>query len=136
MKPTIRVEGGDKLRKAMSRLKKGTQRKVVQPILAERLEPMAETMRARARRRTGQMADSVTVSTRLSPAQRAKNRRESPIEVYAGPGSLPQAIQEEFGNFREAPHPFVTPAYEQHKRQALDGVGDDIFDAIVAALKD
>jgi hypothetical protein len=62
------------------------------------------------------------VGTKLSRSQKAATEHESFVEVYAGPGPLVQAIQEEFGNDHEAPHPMLRPAWDETKEQVLQNV--------------
>ena len=81
------------------------------------------------------MANSVTVGTELSPNQAALAERFAEIEVYAGPGPLPEAIQEEFGNFHEEPHPFIRPAFDTNVRQAMIDIADDAADVVFDAAK-
>jgi hypothetical protein len=75
------------------------------------------------------------VSTELSPAQAASNEPIAPIEVYAGPGPLPEAIQEEFGNFRQEPRPFIRPAFDGNVKTAMRAIGEDGVEAILQAGK-
>jgi hypothetical protein len=133
VKPSIRLEGTEEIARNLRAMGKALRRETLVPIITEHLEPMAGTMRRMAARGTGAMAGSVTVGTELSPAQAASNQPIAEIEVYAGPGPLPQAIQEEFGNYRQSPRPFVRPAFDAHVRQALRGVGQDGVDAILNA---
>lgn len=135
MKMKVRLEGTDEIARKFRAMGKALQREVLVPIMVERLDPMAADMRAHAARRSGEMADSVTVSTELSPAQAASSVPIAPIEVYAGPGPNPQAIQEEFGNFHQAPSPFIRPAYDGHAKTAMRGIAQDGIDAILDAAK-
>ena len=80
-------------------------------------------------------ADSVTVGTELSPAQVASNEPIAEIEVYAGPGPLPQAIQEEFGNYRQGPRPFIRPAFDAHVNGAMRNVGERGIGSVLDAAK-
>lgn len=135
MKMKIRIEGTNEIARKLKAMGKALRRETLVPIIEERLEPMADDMRAHAARRTGEMANSVTVGTELSPAQAAANEPIAEIEVYAGPGPLPQAIQEEFGNMHEAPRPFIRPAFDGHVKSAMTGIAEDGIDAILAAAK-
>lgn len=135
MRMKVRVEGTADIARKFKAMGKALQREVLVPIMEERLEPMAADMRANAARGSGEMADSVTVGTTLSPAQAASNVPIAPIEVYAGPGPLPQVIQEEFGNFRQSPRPFIGPAFEANVKPAMRGIAEDGVKAILDAAK-
>jgi hypothetical protein len=131
----IRIEGTDDIARKFRAMGEALQRETLVPIMEEHLQPMAEDMRAHAARRTGDMADSVTVGTELSPAQAASNEPIAPVEVYAGPGPFPEAIQEEFGNFRQGPRPFIRPAFDANVKSAMRAIADDGIDAILQAGK-
>lgn len=135
MKMKIRLEGTDKIARNLKAMGKALTRKTLTPILRENLRPMAEDMRANAARGSGEMADSVRVSNRLSKTQRSKLDRIAPIEMYVGPGPLPQAIQEEFGNVRQAPRPFIRPAFDRGADEALRNIAQQGVDAILDAAK-
>lgn len=135
MKPTIKITGTDEISRKIRAMGKALTRKTLIPIMADNVEPIADDMRSLARRRSGEMAGSVTVSTQLSPHQAAIVESIAPVEIYAGPGPLPQAIQEEFGNVHEAPHPFIRPAFDSGVKRAVDGIAHDGIDAILDAAK-
>lgn len=135
MKMKVRIEGTDKIARNLKAMGAALRRETLVPIISEELEPMAEQMRALAARGTGQMADSVTVGTELSPAQAASNEPIAEIEVYAGPGPLPQAIQEEFGNYHQAPRPFIRPSFDAHVNSAMRNVAERGIDTVLDAAK-
>lgn len=135
MKMKVRLEGTDQIARNLKAMGAALRRETVVPIITEELEPMADQMRALAARGTGEMADSVTVGTELSPAQAASNEPIAEIEVYAGPGPLPQAIQEEFGNYRQGPRPFIRPAFDAHVNGAMRNVGERGIGAVLDAAK-
>jgi hypothetical protein len=131
----MRLEGTEQIARNLKAMGAALRRDTLVPIMEERLEPLADDMRAHAARASGEMAESVTVGTELSPAQAASNVPIAEVEVYAGPGPLPQAIQEEFGNFRQPPNPFIRPAFDGHVQTAMHGIADDGLDAILGAVK-
>lgn len=135
MKMTIKVTGTDEIARKLRAMGKALTEKTLVPIISDNVQPIADDMRSMARRRSGEMANSVTVSTTLSPHQAAIVEPIAPVEVYAGPGPLPQAIQEEFGNVHEAPHPFIRPAFDSGVKRAVDGIASDGIDAILDAAK-
>lgn len=135
MKMSIKIVGTDDIARKIKAMGKALRRDTLVPIIEDHLEPMAEDMRSHAARASGEMADSVTVGTELSPAQAETNEPIAEIEVYAGPGPLPQAIQEEFGNFRQEPRPFIRPAFDAHVDKALRGVANDGVAAVLKAAE-
>lgn len=135
MKMKVRIEGTEAIARKMRAMGKALTRKTLEPILRENLKPIAEDMRANAPRDSGELANSVRVSKRLSKAQRAKLERIAPVEMYVGPGPLSQAVQEEFGNVHQAPHPFIRPAFDRGADDAMRGIAKDGIAAILAAGK-
>lgn len=135
MKMKIRIEGDKEIARNLQAMGRALTRKTLKPIMRENLQPMAEDMRAHAARGTGELADSVRVTDRLSKTQRSKLERIAPVEMYVGPGPLPQAIQEEFGNLRQAPRPFIRPAFQNGADKALKGIAEQGVEAILNAAK-
>lgn len=135
MKVTTKLVGGEDVIRAMKAMGEALTRETLVPIMEDKLQPMADDMRSHARRRTGRLADSVTVSTELSPAQSASHDPIAPIEVFVGPGALPEAVSEEFGNFRQEPHPFIAPAFDSGVAAVMRGIAEDGVDAILKAGK-
>lgn len=135
MKITVRIEGTAAIARKIKAMGRALTRKTLEPILRENMQPIAADMRANAARGTGEMADSVRVTKRLSKTQRAKLERIAPIEMYAGPGPLPQVIQEEFGNLHQAPRPFIRPAFDRGVKTAVDGIATQGVEAILSAAK-
>ena len=84
------------------------------------LQPVAETARSLVRRRTGRLGQSIGVGTQLSPRQAALSAPErGTVEIYVGPGSMPQAITEEFGTVNEVGHPYLRPAWDTRLADVL-----------------
>lgn len=135
MKMTVRIEGTDQIARNLRAMGKALRRDTLVPIIEEELEPMAEQMRSQAARGSGELAESVTVGTELSPAQAAMNEPIAEIEVYAGPGPLPQAISEEFGNVHQEPRPFIRPSFDSNVDRAVKNVGRRGVDAALSAGK-
>lgn len=95
-------------------------------------EPVAARARDLVRRRSGQLRDSIGVGTQLSPRQASISPKEGRVEVYAGPGALPQAITEEFGTAHEAPHPYMRPAWDAEQGTSIERIAESLeaeFDA-------
>lgn len=69
---------------------------------------------------TGQLAESYTVTTKLTRRQRSRNRKESDVEVYVGPTPHPKSVQTEFGNAHQPAHPHLRPAWDSQAHAALN----------------
>jgi hypothetical protein len=135
MRTTTKLVLSKNLKSNLRAMRAALNRETLVPMMEDNLQPMAADMRAHAHRASGRMADSVTVGTKLSPAQAASNVPIAEIEVYAGPGPSPEAIQEEFGNFRQSPRPFIRPAFDGHVKSAMRGISEDGIDVILGAVK-
>lgn len=121
MKMKVKVQGLKDLEKALGELKVSTARNIGRRTLKQALEPMAEAARQGvAQDRTGELRESIGV-TSGRPKGRGY-RRQNRIEVHMGPGQQPQGIQEEFGNRKQTPRPFMRPAWDTEKDAALDSV--------------
>lgn len=128
MSDLVILEGFSDLDAALGELKASTAKGVLRRVGAKALEPFDQAWRDRAPRRTGQLAESGDVGTKLSRRQRAQaeQERDSFVEVFAGPGTNPQAIQEEFGNRHQPATPYVRPAWDATQGRALEIVGEQL----------
>lgn len=126
---TVRVEGLRQIDQALGELGKTTGRNVLRRVGMARMEPLAEAMRSRAPVNAGDLKESIAVSTR-NPR---KNRKQSTVEVHAGPGRHPQAHLREFGGDGNPPEPYVRPAWDGGKDELLDGIADDLWSEISKA---
>lgn len=132
-KQTFRVEGLSDLNEALSELSKATSKNILKRVLTKAGEPIAEDASRNARRLSGALQRSFGVSQKLSRRQKAQHKKESAVEVFAGPGALAQAITEEFGTAHSAPNPTLRPAWDGGKMRALDGISGDLAEAIAKA---
>lgn len=130
---TFKIEGLSDLEEALGELKKATAKNILKRVLVKAGGPIAEDARNEARHLSGKLQRSFGVSDKLSRRQKSQNRKESMVEVYAGPGALVQAITEEFGTSSEAPHPTLRPSWDHNKRKAFDSVRDDLAEEIEKA---
>nr|WP_280923346.1 HK97-gp10 family putative phage morphogenesis protein [Rhizobium halophytocola] len=113
------------LEKALKELPKATAKNVVRKVLKAAAEPIAEAGRANAQVREGNLKASYGVGTKLTRRQRKTSKKESPVEVYAGPND-PAAIQTEFGNEHQAAEPHLRPAWDANKAKALQLISDGL----------
>lgn len=131
----FKVEGLRELEKALIELPKATAKSVVRRGLMDAAGSFVTSIAARAPRFSGRLSASAGAGTKLSKRQRSLHKKESAVEVYAGFGSLPQAITEEFGTANQAPRPTVTPEWEAQKRPMLDSIKDFLAERIEQAAK-
>lgn len=142
MSITVKVEGFRELGTALKQLPNATSKNVMRRVLREAGEPIAEAARGLAPVDEGHLRDSIGVSTVLSGRQRKlrrKTRNKDDVEMFVGAGPLPQAHLQEFGTENHPPHPFMRPAWDQHKNEALDiikaSLGDEIDKAVARLAK-
>jgi HK97 gp10 family phage protein len=130
----VKVQGLRELDRALQELKVSTARNVGRRTLRDALEPMAQAARQNvAQDRTGELRESIGVTTGR-PRGRGY-RRQDRIEAHMGPGQQPQGIQEEFGNRKQSPRPFMRPAWEAGKEQLLEDVKTNLATHIDKATK-
>lgn len=125
---TVEISGLREAIAGLEELKLSTAKGVLRRVGIAALKPFVEAMEADTPRRTGHLAASETAGSKLSPRQArlAAAEKDSLVEVYAGPGPLPQAVQEEFGNRHQPARPFVRPAWDQTKGQVIQNVADGL----------
>lgn len=126
---TVRVEGLREVEAALGQLGKSTGRNVMRRVAVARLEPMAKEMRRLVPVDSGDLKDSIAVTTK-NPK---RNRKKSEVEAHAGPGRHPQGHLREFGGDKNPPAPFVRPAWDGGKDQLLDGIKEDLWAEIEKA---
>ena len=122
MEVKFRVEGFKEAEQALMELPKATAKASVRRWLKALLIPIADAGRSNAPERMGTLKESYGVGTRLTKRQRKVSRRESEVEVYAGPGQdgAAQGVQTEFGNEHQAAQPHLRPAWDAHKGGLLE----------------
>lgn len=126
---TVKVEGLREIDAALGELGKVTGRSVLRRVGRMRLQPMAEEMRRLAPVDQTDLRDSIAVSTKRP----RRHKKQSDVEVFAGPGRHPQAHLQEFGTVNHGPQPFVRPAWDGGKEKLLDGIKDDLWSEISKA---
>lgn len=134
---TVKIEGLAALDQALAQFKPSTGKNVLRRVGRAALEPFDEAWRAKAPHLTGALEESGGVGSKLTRTQRKAVERENTVEVFAGPGPNPQAIQQEFGNSKQAAQPFARPAWDETKDQALQIVATQLgaeIDKVAARL--
>lgn len=135
---THSIEGLKELEAVLFELPKATAKNVGRRALKAGGKPIMDDYRQRAPRDTGELAESGGVSTKLSRRQarlhRKRNDRDH-VEMFVGPGPLPQAVQQEFGNEDHIAQPALTPAWENNKRRALSIIIKELGTGVVKAAE-
>lgn len=129
----FRIEGLAELDEALQELPKATARNVLLRTLKKEAQPIAVAGAALAPRLTGKLAQSYTVSTKLSRRQKSLNSKESDVEVYVGPTPHPKSVQTEFGNAHQAAEPHLRPAWDGNWPKVLAGIRDTLAGEIEKA---
>jgi HK97 gp10 family phage protein len=153
MAVTVRVDGLRELKAALEELPKSTARGVQQRVLLKRAQLIVTSAKAKAPVEHGDLRDSIHATTKRprghkTPAARAfaqtmatggsiaqakaasKAAGAAPVEVFVGPGRMPQASLQEFGTRHHGPHPYLRPAWDENKAKMLDGIGKDMWEEI------
>lgn len=120
----IKIEGLRELDRALGQLSKSTGKNVLRRVARKALTPFAEDMREKVPEDKGDLKRGVGVGTRLTRRQAALHRKtvrdsKASIEMFAGAGGHPQAVQQEFGNVNHPPQPSARPAWDANKDRAL-----------------
>ncbi|MFN7177116.1 MAG: hypothetical protein ACK4MX_09530 [Thermaurantiacus sp.] len=135
MKTSMRVEGLQDLDAALADLPQSTAKGVVRRTLIKAGQPIVEDYANNVRRRSGTLAESAGVSTKLSRRQRRLHRKmfaddRAAVEVFAGAGPLSQAITEEFGTVNQEPQGQMRAAWDRNKQKALQIVQTETWSEI------
>lgn len=135
MKTTFKVEGLAELDRQLGELSASAGKGVLRRVGRKGLQPFDQTWRAKAPKDTGDLAESGGVGSKLTRSVRKAVERENTVEVFAGPGGNPQAWQQEVGNHQHAAQPFVRPAWDETKDEALQIVRTELWTEISKAAK-
>lgn len=133
----MKVEGLKEVQTALRQLPDATAKNVMRRVLRKAGQPVADRARELAPVDEGDLRDSIVVSTKLSKAQRQKRRKsgKNDVEIFVGAGAKPHAHLQEFGTSFHPAKPFLRPAWDQLKRQVLDGIKDDMWAEIRKAAE-
>ncbi len=132
--------GGKELDRALGELSKSAGRGVLRRAGRIGLEPFDEAWRPKVpvraegrERKAPHLKDTGGVGSKLK--SRRGVRRESAVEVFAGPGPDPQAVQQEFGNKNHPAQPAVRPAWDATKNKVLARTAEALGDEIMKAAR-
>jgi hypothetical protein len=133
MRVSIQTTGFAELNRALEDLGKvATQKATLRRASLKAIQPVADLAQSMAPRLSGALAISVGVGTRLTRRQAGLHRRmfandRAAVEVFAGAGGLAQATQAEFGNWKQAPQPFMRPAWDAEGRATMDRLATELW---------
>lgn len=130
----IVVEGLEDLGRALRELFPPSKAaKIMDTILRRRAQPIADQAASSAPVRTGKLRRSIHVSNRLSKRQKSLHKKVDPadVEVFAGAAALDQSSLSEYGTSRQAPHPYMRPAWDSARAGLLNNLAQDIWNEIV-----
>lgn len=159
----MKVEGLAELNRALAELPKATARNVLKRTLTKAAQPIADAARTNAPVDTGNLRDKIIVSTKLKNkignaeyaeamksglgkaaavaalrnARREAGQTGTFAQVFVGPstGSLRYAHMVEFGTVKMPPHPFIRPAWDAQKAEALDAIKREMWLEIEKAAR-
>jgi len=134
-KVTFKIEGLKELAEGLrEELPKATATNVQKRALMRAAEPIEGDAKQNAPvGATGLLQRKIDIGSKLSPRQKSLNKRESKVEVYVGPPSMPRAIVAEFGSVKQVPQPFMRPAWDANKRTAFDTIKEILAEEIEKA---
>lgn len=136
MKARMKLTGAIELKRALASIEKtATKRTIARNALKKGGEPIADTARRLAPFERGALRQSIGVGTKLTRRQRKAHWKKDPIEVFVGAGGLSQATQQEFGNVNHPAQPFMRPAWDSQKHNALARIENSLEDGIMKAIK-
>lgn len=124
---TVQLEGFRELEAALAELPKATGKNVIKRALLNAAKPIEEAAAENAPALSGHLKRDVSSGTRLTRRQAAQARRagKSYQEVYVGVAD-PAGVQNEFGNEHQGPQPFLRPAWDANRDEALDRIKTEL----------
>ena len=126
---TVKIEGLRELDAALGELPKSTAKAALRKVLKDAAEPVAAAARRNAPHDEYHLHESIDVSTKLSRRQRGLHKKEtSPAfqEMFVGTNN-PAGTQQEFGNSRHQPQPFMRPAWDGTKAGVLEHISNALW---------
>jgi HK97 gp10 family phage protein len=153
MKVTTKIEGLRELNDAIEELSKATGRNVVRRTLTKALYPMEQRAETNAPvGETRHLRESIEISAKISKRQGSLHRAEygskairtsegfrmepqTTVWMFMGPSGSAKSIVQEFGSIHVSPQPYMRPAWEGGKEQALKNIRDDLWDEVKRAAE-
>lgn len=129
MRSAFKVAGLSDMKAALEEFPKGTAKGIVRRVLRKAGKPIADQAEQLAPRDTGTTAKSITITSKLSKRQGSLHRKndQADVEMFIGPGTMPQAHLREFGGDGHPPKPFMRPAWDSNKDRALETIKTEMW---------
>lgn len=134
---TVKIEGLKELDQALGELKKSTAKNVLKRVLQDAGEITAQAARGLAPRDEWHLHDSIDVSTVLNDRQKGLHKEQGGKafqEMFVGTNN-PAGVQQEFGNSRHGPQPFMRPAWDGTKGEVLERISNNLWAEIDRAAQ-
>ena len=148
-----RIEGLRELQSALQQLPKATGRNVLKRTLTSMADLFVNEAQPRSPEDTGVLKEPVTSSQKLTRRQRGASNRvktangyrseaKTTVEMFVGPSAKggqrappPSGVLQEFGTANQAPQPFMRPAWDLKKNDALEMAKRELAEQIDKAAK-
>lgn len=135
----VRTRGFRELEKKLaSELPKATARNVLRRVAKGALEPMADDAAMNAPEDRGLLAFSISVSEGRTRRAKTNWNRIRGVQMAMGPasgvGTLYYASHVEFGTIDTPAQPYMRPAWDGGKMNALDYVQDNLWREVERAI--
>lgn len=165
MSMVVQVSGLAALDRALAELPKATARNVLKRTLEKAAVPIVDEAKRLVPVNTGKLRDSIEASPKiknkvgssefasamraglgkdaavsaLRSARRAAKGQGSFAEIFVGPargkGAIRYAHIMEFGSVKDAPQPYMRPAWDATKRRALDIIKAELGNEIIKTAR-
>ncbi|PHP21371.1 hypothetical protein CG471_02030 [Sphingobium sp. IP1] len=126
----VKITGLREINEVLRSLPRGTGKAALTRFGKKRLEPMRDAAKAKAPKDSGELADSIIISTRQgSPGQRKRRFQDkAAVEVYMGPSKDQHghAVPQEFGSINNPPAGYMRGAWDEHSDALLTNLAEDL----------
>jgi HK97 gp10 family phage protein len=131
MRERATMQGLAELDAALNELPKAAGRATLRRVLKLAAQPIVEVARDMAPKLTHELEESIIAGTKLTKRQQrfVKKEGKSSSEIYVGTAD-PAGIPQEFGTFKEGAQPFLRPAWEETKNDALATISTELGEEI------
>jgi HK97 gp10 family phage protein len=131
----FKVEGLRELERALAELPKATAKNTLKRTLKLAAQPIADEAQRLAPRDTGGLAEGIMVTAKKPKKHKPKSGRAF-AEIYIGPKAKSRnAVPQEFGTSTSAAQPFMRPAWDSKKMEALEIIRDELGNQITKAAE-
>ena len=127
---TVTVEGLSESLAALDEFSKATTANILRRVLLAAGQPIADTARSLAPRATGALQLSISVvpaqPSKMTRTSRGQYDKQSQVEVVVEAGPVRESITQEFGTSINPAHPFMRPAWQGQRDNALKIIKDQL----------